>query len=164
MKQKQSKPAAYFDKPAMNVTAITSKLRTVCKEVEEAIQEKEGSTESIPTNEFAQRIKNLSGNTIPQCIGILIFQDGLGDGDTWPVVFDNYQSEPNPTFKDFTHGSYIHQGSITREGDYMYYDGNQLWHDVESSWGGASTGITPVLSSDPIISKTYYLESHPGIA
>lgn len=63
MKQKQSKPAAYFDVPAMNATAVASQLHTVCKDVEEAIKEKEGSEDSINPKQFGDRIRNLSGSS-----------------------------------------------------------------------------------------------------
>lgn len=63
MKQKQSKPAAYFDVPAMNATAVASQLHTVCKDVEEAIKEKEGSKDSINPKQFGDRIRNLAGSS-----------------------------------------------------------------------------------------------------
>lgn len=61
MKQKQSKPAAYFDVPAMNTTAIASQFKQVCEEVADAIREQKGSTDKILPKDFSSEIRNISG-------------------------------------------------------------------------------------------------------
>ena len=61
MKQKQSKPAAYFDVPAMNTTAIASQFKQVCEEVADAIREQKGSTDKILPKDFSSEIRSISG-------------------------------------------------------------------------------------------------------
>lgn len=61
MKQKQSKPAAYFDVPAMNTTAIASQFKQICEEVANAIREQKGSTDKILPKDFSSEIRSISG-------------------------------------------------------------------------------------------------------
>ena len=72
MKQKQSKPAAYFDAPAMNQQAIASQFKEFKTEVANAIREKKGTTDPIHPKDFGEEIKNLSGGSSD----ILYFYDG----------------------------------------------------------------------------------------
>lgn len=62
MQIRKSKPAAYFDKPSMNVHAVTSQFKQFRTEVADAIREKTGSTDTINPKDFAEQIKNLSGS------------------------------------------------------------------------------------------------------
>lgn len=61
MKQKQSKPAAYFDVPAMNTTAVASQFKQVCEDVANAIREQKGSTDKILPKDFSSEIRSISG-------------------------------------------------------------------------------------------------------
>lgn len=61
MKQKQSKPAAYFDVPAMNTTAVASQFKQFRTEVADAIRAKKGTTELINPQDFAEEISTISG-------------------------------------------------------------------------------------------------------
>lgn len=72
MKTKQSKPAAYFDAPAMNQQAIASQFKEFKTEVANAIREKKGTTDPIHPKDFGEEIKNLSGGSS----NILYFYDG----------------------------------------------------------------------------------------
>lgn len=72
MKQKQSKPAAYFDVPAMNTTAVAAQFKQFRTEVADAIREKKGTTDPIHPKDFGEEIKNLSGGSSD----ILYFYDG----------------------------------------------------------------------------------------
>ena len=62
MQVRKSKPAAYFDRPSMNVQATASQFKQFRTEVADAIREKTGSTEAINPKDFAEQIKNLSGS------------------------------------------------------------------------------------------------------
>lgn len=57
----KSKPAAYFDPPAMNQQAIASQFKEFRTEVADAIREKKGTTEPINPKDFAEEISTISG-------------------------------------------------------------------------------------------------------
>ena len=57
----KSKPAAYFDVPAMNQQAIASQFKEFKTEVADAIRAKKGTTEAIHPKDFAEEIRNIEG-------------------------------------------------------------------------------------------------------
>lgn len=63
MQIRKSKPAAYFDKPSMNVHAVTSQFKQFRTEVADAIREIEGTDDPINPKDFASKIKNMSGGS-----------------------------------------------------------------------------------------------------
>lgn len=63
MQIRKSKSAAYFDKPSMNVHAVTSQFKQFRTEVADAIREIEGTDDPINPKDFASKIKNMSGGS-----------------------------------------------------------------------------------------------------
>lgn len=163
----KSKPSAYFDVPAMNQQAIASQFKQFRTEVADAIREKKGTTDPIDPKDFGEEIKNLSGggssSEIPEVMGLMVEELAFGDSSYYSVCFDNQNQIIDPTFEDLVEQFWIlnNYTHITIVNGRVFYNNKPLYHDCDGSgWG--STLSNPVLSSDKIEPRIYYITNMGG--
>ena len=96
MKQKQSKPAAYFDVPSMNVQATASQFKQFRTEVADAIRAKKGTSESINPQDFAEEIASI--------------ETGGGGYNKEEALFDFFEVDltSDLLYQDTTFNSYVY--------------------------------------------------------
>ena len=79
MQVRKSKPAAYFDRPSMNVHATASQFKQFRAEVADAIREIEGTDDPINPKDFASKIKNMSGGASDPFVYYKVVYDPFWD-------------------------------------------------------------------------------------
>ena len=147
----------------------TDNLNDFLSDLANAIREKEGGTDLINPQDFADKIRSLSGggssegdssSEIPEVIGLIVYEIGFGDGNYYSVCFYNQDQITDPTFEatfeDLVRQSWILNNDIAIENGRVFYRNKPLYHDCESN-GFEEIPINPVLSSDKIEPRMYYI-------